>query len=309
MASQVVNYRTRTSRGNLQLPLTLVALLCAAITPNVFVAGGLELLSAAMLAKYVLLPAVVIQLAILFYARGAGYSRLLNRLVTGIWVGLIATTGLDVVRQPGTFFGYLSHDETRMAGEMILGTGHGHGGARPHAEGEKHVTSAPKTPHGDAASPGAEPTHAGGASEKYGEGTSSAPQKRGDAGGQPAHGALRAERETKAPGTGAHHVGAADFVGYAYHYWNGASFAVIYALLFGRTPWWGPVVYSLLFIETGMLLFMQAAMGPLTWGVVLVSFLAHVVYGLVLGVLLSRFLRDEGTILQLITGPKLQRAS
>ncbi len=224
--------------------MTVIALFCAAITPNVFVAGGLDWMSASVLTKYVLLPAAVLQIAILLYARGAGYRRLFNRLVTGLWVGLIATTGLDVVRQPGTFFGFLPHDEARMAGEMILGAGHGGSGD-----------------------------------------------------------------EAKAHSGGGDHVGAADFVGYAYHYWNGASFAIIYALLFGRTPWWGPLLYALLFIETGMLVFMQAAMPPLTWGVVLVSFVAHVVYGVVLGILFAGFLRDDGTILALIRARTVPSAS
>jgi len=120
MAKQVV-IRARTSAADLELPLTLVALLIAAITPNVFVAGGLQLISASALAKYVLLPAIVIQVAICFYVRSAGYSRLANRLVTGVWVGLVATTGLDVVRQPATYLGYLPHDEARMAGQIFLG--------------------------------------------------------------------------------------------------------------------------------------------------------------------------------------------
>lgn len=302
MAGQVATYRRPASSVNLELPLTLVALVAAAITPNVFVAGGLHVMSASMLAKYVLLPAIVVQLAILFYARGAGHRPLVNRLVTGVWVGLVATTGLDIVRQPGTFLGYLQHDEARMAGEMILGGGQGHataqlhgGGetqaAQPHGEGETQVTSAPVSEHGRIPAPATEPSRAA-----------------GGAGPQPVHGAPAPGHSPVTRGGEAHHVGAADFIGYAFHYWNGASFAVVYALVFGRTPWWGPLLYALLFIETGMLVFMQAAMPPLTWGVVLVSFFAHVVYGLVLGVLFARFLRDEGTILQLVTQPRLQRA-
>ncbi|MCL6646634.1 MAG: hypothetical protein K6U88_17045 [Dehalococcoidia bacterium] len=298
MARQAMTFRARTSEAGLELTLTVVALLAAAITPNVFVAGGLHLVPASALAKYVLLLAVVIQLAILFYARGAGYSRLANRLITGIWVGVVATTGLDVVRQPGTFFGYLPHDEARMAGELILGGGHGHAAGpthgdgtpqtpQPHGQAEKH---APAGPHGQLPVTKTEPSHAA---------TTAKPKAE--------HGAPRPGHEPMPHGAGADHVGAADFVGYAYHYWNGASFAVLYALVFGRTPWWGPLLYALLFIETGMLIFMQAAMPPLTWGVVLVSLLAHVVYGVVLGVLFARFLRDRGSILELLTAPKLRQ--
>lgn len=299
MANQVVIFRARISGAGLERPLTLVALLAAAVTPNVFVAGGLHAMSASTLAKYVLLPAIVVQFGILFYARSAGYSRLVNRLITGVWVGLVATTGLDIVRQPGTFFGYLAHDEARMAGEMILGGGPGHETAQAHGEGEthaaqpraeseKHAGSAPTSVHGQTPVTKVEESHA----------ATTAESKAGHGAPQPEHGAMT---------DGAHHVGAADFMGYAYHYWNGASFAVIYALIFGRTPWWGPILYALLFIETGMLVFMQAAMPPLTWGVVLVSFFSHVIYGLVLGVLFARFLRDEGSILELLTAPTLRQ--
>jgi len=114
--------------------LTLVALVAAAITPNVFVTGGLHLAPTPAVARYVLLPAILVQFAVLVYARRIGCHRLVNRLVVDAWVGLVATTGLDVVRQPGTFLGYLLHDEARMAGEMILGGGH-HGAASAHGVG------------------------------------------------------------------------------------------------------------------------------------------------------------------------------
>jgi hypothetical protein len=114
--------------------LTLVALVAAAITPNVFVTGGLHLAPTPAVARYVLLPAILVQFAVLVYARRIGCHRLVNRLVVDAWVGLVATTGLDVVRQPGTFLGYLPHDEARMAGEMILGGGH-HGAASAHGVG------------------------------------------------------------------------------------------------------------------------------------------------------------------------------
>jgi hypothetical protein len=255
---------------NLELPLTLIALICAGVAPNIFVAGGLGVAPMSVLAKYVLLPAVVIEGVIIVYARAAGYSRLFNRLVTGLWVGAIATTGLDVVRQPGTFFGYLAHDEARMAGEMILAPHGGHESGEPRAGEEKHPGSEPMAPHGTPPAEHSQPKHGG-----------------------PGHGA----------------VGPADFVGYAYHYWNGASFAAVYALLFGKTAWWGPLLYSLLFVETGMMGFMRAAMGPLTWGIFLVSLFAHVAFGLVVGVLLQHFVRDRGTILSLLPSGAARRAN
>jgi len=269
-----VNYTDAITTGhprtgvNLELPLTLIALICAGIAPNIFVAGGVGIVPMSTLAKYMLLPAVVIEVVILVYARIAGYSRLVNRLVTGLWVGAIATAGLDVVRQPGTFFGYLAHDEARMAGEMILAPHDGHDSGKTPASGEKHAESEPAAPHGAPKAEHAEPRHGG---------------------------------------NGHSSVGATDFIGYAYHYWNGASFAAVYALLFGKTAWWGPLLYSIFFVETGMMGFMRVAMGPLTWGIFLVSLFAHVVFGLVLGVLLQRYVRDKGTILSLLSSPDPRR--
>ena len=252
---------------NLELPLTLIALICAGIAPNIFVAGGVGIVPMSTLAQYVLLPAVVIEVVIIVYARVAGYSRLVNRLVTGLWVGAMATTGLDVVRQPGTFFGYLAHDEARMAGEMILAPHNGHDSGEAMPSEEKHRESE-------------------------------------------AHGAQKAEHSSPGQGGMGHsQVGPADFVGYVYHYWNGASFGAFYALLFGKTAWWGPVLYSVLFIETGMMGFMWAAMGPLTWGIFLVSLFAHVAFGLIVGVLLQHFVRDKGTVLTLLSLPPSRRAN
>jgi hypothetical protein len=289
--------RPADSERKLELPLTLIALLCAAITPNVFVAGGAGIASMSTLTRYLLVPAIIVEVAVLLYARRAGYVRLFNRLVTGLWVGAVATTGLDIVRQPGTFFGYLAHDEARMAGEMILmaeAHGQGHDAAMPEDKQPAHG-GAPTDTHarGD--------VHAG-AKGEHGESREHAPDAASG------HGSSGETHAQPAPGGGRRHgVTPADFVGYAYHYWNGASFAVVYALVFGRTPWWGPLLYSVLFIDTGMMVFMRVAMGPLTWGIGLVALFAHVVFGLILGVLLARFIRDDGSILELASSPAALR--
>jgi hypothetical protein len=297
--SQVTGRGFNETGRKLELPLTVIALLCAAITPNVFVAGGVGVASMSTLTKYLLVPAIVIQIVILLYARAAGSPRLFNRLVTGLWVGAVATTGLDIIRQPGTFFGYLAHDEARMAGEMILMTeapGHGREDATPEGKQAGHGI-APTDKHASATGPGG-PKDAHGESKEHSPDAASAHPSSSEMHAKPAH------------GDAAQHGGvtAADFVGYAYHYWNGASFAVVYALLFGRTPWWGPLLYAVLFVDTGMMVFMRIAMGPLTWSIGLVALLAHVVFGLILGVLLARFIRDEGSLLELISTPTLREA-
>jgi len=82
-----------------------------------------------------------------------------------------------------------------------------------------------------------------------------------------------------------------DLLGYAYHFWNGASFGVIFALLFGRRTILWAAGYGTL-IGLGFLAspavkamgvgFMAVQMPSMIVTVVV----AHVAYGLVLGALL-----------------------
>jgi len=86
-----------------------------------------------------------------------------------------------------------------------------------------------------------------------------------------------------------------DFVGYAYHFWNGACFGLIFAVLFGRRAIRWAVAYGLL-IGIGFLAspavqamgvgFFALQMPPM----IVTVFLAHIFYGLILGLLLRRWL-------------------
>lgn len=101
-----------------------------------------------------------------------------------------------------------------------------------------------------------------------------------------------------------------DFVGSLYHYWVSACFGLTYALLVGRTRWWGGLIWGLI-IEVGMMTTppMVVAMGTgffglaagkgLLNGVFLGSLIPHVSYGIVLGLLLERYLAHRGTIFAL----------
>lgn len=102
-----------------------------------------------------------------------------------------------------------------------------------------------------------------------------------------------------------------DFVGSLYHYWISACFGLTYALLVGRTRWWGGLIWGLI-IEVGMMTTapMVVAMGTgffglaagkgLLNGVFLGSLAPHVSYGIALGLLLERYLAHRGTILTLL---------
>jgi hypothetical protein len=83
----------------------------------------------------------------------------------------------------------------------------------------------------------------------------------------------------------------ARLVGWTYHYWNGATFGVIYALALGRKRWWWGVGYGIL-MECFML-----GLFPLFLKVtnkvdfIAVSMIGHLFYGAVLGLLAERYLR------------------
>ncbi len=102
-----------------------------------------------------------------------------------------------------------------------------------------------------------------------------------------------------------------DLVGYVYHYWVSASLGLTYALLIGRTRWWGGLIWGLI-IEVGMMTTppMVIAMDTgyfglklghgILNGVFIGSLIPHIVYGAVLGLLLERYLRHQGTVFDLV---------
>lgn len=88
-------------------------------------------------------------------------------------------------------------------------------------------------------------------------------------------------------------------VGYIYHFLNGITFGIIYAVIFGRIKWFVGIGYGL-FIELGMMIsppmVMMAGFFGLKMGysILVVSLIAHIVFGAVLGLLVQRYTRYEG---------------
>lgn len=96
-------------------------------------------------------------------------------------------------------------------------------------------------------------------------------------------------------------------LGASYHFFNGISFGVIYSILFGRTPWWGPVAFSVAVVETAMMTLppMAPKFGPFglgtfptLWnGYFLDTLLAHLAMGLTLAIVIRAWARDRGLLL------------
>jgi len=93
-----------------------------------------------------------------------------------------------------------------------------------------------------------------------------------------------------------------DFLGYAYHYWNGASFGIIFAVILGRkAAYWG-VVYGVII---GTVFLMSPPVDALGIGFMgrdmptmpLTVYIAHLAYGGILGWLCHRWVKNEGWLL------------
>ncbi len=94
-----------------------------------------------------------------------------------------------------------------------------------------------------------------------------------------------------------------DFLGYGYHFWNGASFGMIFAVLLGRRGiGWGlgyGVLIGLGFLASpavkamgvGFMAFQMPAMQ-------LTVVIAHLAFGLLLAVLTRRWIREDSWLLQ-----------
>lgn len=93
-----------------------------------------------------------------------------------------------------------------------------------------------------------------------------------------------------------------DALGYAYHYWNGASFGIVFAVFLGRKPiFWG-VAYGVII---GTIFLMSPPVDALGIGFMgkdmptmpLTVYIAHLAYGSILGWLCHRWVKNEGWLL------------
>lgn len=106
---------------------------------------------------------------------------------------------------------------------------------------------------------------------------------------------------------------ASDLAGWAYHFWNGASFGIIYALLLGTSRRWVGLVYGIV-VGLGFLVSpVVASLGvgyfglQFSAGFPITVLTAHAVFGLMLGMLAHRFLPAQPSVI--ITELQLSRIS
>jgi hypothetical protein len=105
----------------LELILTALALVVAAIGPNILVVAltpGMPEMP--LLAKWALIPSLVLLVLVWVIAKSLGMTRLTNRIWTGIWVGAATTAALDMIRLTGFQMGLMPGNMPRMFGVLIL---------------------------------------------------------------------------------------------------------------------------------------------------------------------------------------------
>lgn len=96
---------------------------------------------------------------------------------------------------------------------------------------------------------------------------------------------------------------ASDVTGWAYHFWNGASFGIVYAIVFGTTRRWVGVLYGvgvgLGFLVSPVVISLGVGYFGLQFspGFPATVLAAHIVFGWLLGVFSRRFLAGEGSVL------------
>lgn len=102
-----------------------------------------------------------------------------------------------------------------------------------------------------------------------------------------------------------------NLAGWAYHFWNGASFGMVYAVIFGKTRWWYATIYGVFIGIVFMVSPSVTALGigylglQFSWGFPITVTLAHVAFGTALGLLLNNVFHIEGVSLfyRLIDSP------
>lgn len=94
--------------------------------------------------------------------------------------------------------------------------------------------------------------------------------------------------------------------GYAYHFWNGAAFGILFSLIFGRARVWLATGYGILIGVGFMVSPVAIALGvgyfgvDFGWGFAATVTLAHIAYGLLLGAVIARLNTNAVSLLSRI---------
>jgi hypothetical protein len=95
--------------------------------------------------------------------------------------------------------------------------------------------------------------------------------------------------------------------GALWHFWNGATFGIIYSVIIGRGRWWYGIIWASI-IEMGMMFapYLIIMKGPFGvnymdgYNLFVVTIIAHLLFGTILGILVQRWKRDKHSIIETV---------
>jgi len=98
-------------------------------------------------------------------------------------------------------------------------------------------------------------------------------------------------------------------VGGLWHFWNGATFGIIYALLIGKGKWWYGMIWAVIIEMTMMvapyLIMMKGPFGIQYmdgYNIFVVTLIAHLAFGAILGIIVQKWKKDSISIMDLKEG-------
>ena len=94
--------------------------------------------------------------------------------------------------------------------------------------------------------------------------------------------------------------------GALWHFWNGATFGIVYALVIGKGKWWYGMIWAFI-IEIGMMLapYLIIMKGPFGiehmdgYNIFVITLIAHLAFGAVLGILVQKWKKGSESIINL----------
>lgn len=94
-----------------------------------------------------------------------------------------------------------------------------------------------------------------------------------------------------------------------WHFWNGATFGIIYTLLIGKGRWWYGMIWAFI-IEIGMMFapYLIIMKGPFGiehmdgYNIFVITLIAHLAFGAILGIIVQKWKKNSVSIIDLGRG-------
>jgi hypothetical protein len=281
--------------------------------------------------NYILIPSCFILLFAVIY----GYKknkRVANRLVTGLWIGLVATLALEAVRIPSIYVQWIPHDDMiALPGNLLTNP--------PtiqdfNAMIRHHETKETMQQNGNDNMKMADPMKSTAASNRLLNASGhNGPKAMSNNDVMTKDSSMKQDSQiitsgqqqqkqltqlgnenphmSRMMGDSMMQDSTQPFsvlvVGGLYHFWNGATMAAVYTLVIGRGRWYYGLMWGFI-INIGMMLapWMIPMVGPfgINYGpgytIFIASLLAHLAYGAVVGILAHRFIKDSRSLVNII---------